>query len=289
MSELPLVSVVIPAYNAARYLEEAVRSVLEQTITDLEVIVVNDGSTDDTSAVARRIADPRVRVIDRPNGGVSRARNTGIEAARGTYIALLDADDTMLPDNLEVKITALETAGADWVFSDIWRCDAEMQPLGPPEQGADDDVLRPILTGRGSPVPGISSNLLVHRRCFDGGIRFDPALSNAADQDMVLALGRAHSCKRVPRPLAKYRTLPGSMSRNVALFQKDHLYLFAKAQATGLLDDPAFRRLCMANAYWTIGGSWWKNARSPFKAIPWLLRAVIKRPVLMFRPILGRP
>ncbi|MBX2973827.1 MAG: glycosyltransferase [Flavobacteriales bacterium] len=289
MSTSPLVSVIMPAYNAAPYIEEAIRSVLTQTLGDLELIVVNDGSTDGTGAVARTIADPRVRVIDQPNGGVSRARNTGIDGARGTYIALLDADDTMLPENLRTKTTALEAAGADWVFGDVWRCDAEMRPLGDPEQGTDGDVVRTTLMGRGTAVPGISSNLLVHRRCFDGGIRFDPQLSNAADQDMVLALGRAHKWTRVPVALSKYRTLSTSMSRNVALYQKDHLYLFAKAAASGLLDDAAFRRRCLANAYWAIGGSWWKNAGSPAKAVPWLFRAVLMRPALVLRPVLGRP
>ena len=129
MSGHPLVSVVMPAYNAAPYIEEAIRSALSQSWSNLEVVVVNDGSKDDTAILARAIGDDRVRVIDRANGGVSNARNTGVDAAHGEFIAFLDADDALHPRAIEFKMDALQRAGADWAYSDMWTCDSQLLSL----------------------------------------------------------------------------------------------------------------------------------------------------------------
>jgi glycosyltransferase involved in cell wall biosynthesis len=282
----PLISIIIPAYNAERWIIQAIHSVQAQTEQDWELIVVNDGSKDETSTVVRSAEDPRITVIDKANAGVSAARNTGIELAKGTYIAFLDADDAMLaPKSLHTKLEVMRTAQVDWVFSDMWQCDAEMHPVLH-EKGTDGDVVRTILSGRGIGIPGISSNIMAHRRCFDAGVRFDVHLSNAADQDIALSLASAFTYRRVPEPLNGYRVLAGSMSRNIALYEKDHLYLFAKAERNGMLTDRAFRRYALANAFWAIGGSWWKKARKPMKAMPWFMRALIRRPALLLRPFL---
>ena len=101
-----LISVVIPAYNATATLAETLRSALRQTHAELEVIVVDDGSKDGTRAMAESFAaeDPRVRVISKANAGVAAARNTGIDAARGDFIAPLDADDLWHPDKLRLQL-----------------------------------------------------------------------------------------------------------------------------------------------------------------------------------------
>src|SRR5262249_23742907 len=104
---MPEVSVVIPSYNSAKYLRDAVDSVLKQTFRDFEVVVVDDGSTDDTQAVICRYVSS-VRYIRQDNSGVADARNRGIEASRGHYIAFLDADDTWLKHKLEVQLTELK-------------------------------------------------------------------------------------------------------------------------------------------------------------------------------------
>src|ERR1700749_83796 len=101
-----LVSVIMPAYNSGRYLAESVRSVQAQTFGGWELVVVDDGSTDDTGEVARRLAeaDARVRYVRRPNGGQAAARNTGLAEARGRLVAFLDADDLWLPEKLEAQM-----------------------------------------------------------------------------------------------------------------------------------------------------------------------------------------
>jgi glycosyltransferase involved in cell wall biosynthesis len=124
-SASPLVSVIVPAYNAAAWLGDAVASLRAQTLTDIEIIVIDDGSSDGTLALAHTLArgDPRVRVLarDKASGGPSRARNDGMRGARGRFIALLDADDVAVPTRLEHAVAAMELTGARFAFADMQR------------------------------------------------------------------------------------------------------------------------------------------------------------------------
>ena len=104
----PRVSVIIPAYNQAQYLGEAIRSVLAQTFTNFELIVVDDGSTDSTASIVTKYKDPRLHYINQINKGLPEARNTGIAAAMGEYLAFLDADDIYHKDKLEVQVPVLD-------------------------------------------------------------------------------------------------------------------------------------------------------------------------------------
>lgn len=112
---MPRLSVILPAYNAERYLEKAVRSVLDQAFSDWELILVDDGSRDGTGALCDRLAgeDSRVQVIHQENGGLSAARNAGITAAAGEYLAFLDADDYLAPAAYEKLFAALDETGSD--------------------------------------------------------------------------------------------------------------------------------------------------------------------------------
>jgi glycosyltransferase involved in cell wall biosynthesis len=284
----PEVSVIIPAYNAGRWIGDAIRSVQAQTLADWEMIVVDDGSDDDTAAVVNSFADPRIRLARQPNSGVSTARNAGLERARGRYISILDADDAMEPENLALRVAAIKEHGVDWVFSDLAVCNGDLQPAGEVIVGADDGLLERILLGIRPGMPGLGSNLLADRKCFESDVRFDPQLSNAADQDMAIQLAMRFRYHRVPLPLIRYRTTPGSMSRNVALFQHDHLRMFRKARENGLLDDRRFRNTCMAKVYWAIGGSWWLLAHRRVKAVPWFLKAFFTWPAIVLRPLRKR-
>ncbi len=110
-NSIPRVSVVIPLYQTERYIGEAVGSVLAQTYSDFEVLVIDDGSRDDGPSIVGRIADPRIRLIRQSNRGLAGARNTGIREARGKYIAFLDADDRWYPTKLARHVALLDARG----------------------------------------------------------------------------------------------------------------------------------------------------------------------------------
>lgn len=114
----PSVSVVMPAFNAAPHIRQSIQSILDQTYKDWELIVVDDGSVDDTFAIASSFSDARVRCLRRENGGQAAARNTGIKNAAGKVIAFLDADDLWLPEKLALQIDVLRRTDADVIYSD---------------------------------------------------------------------------------------------------------------------------------------------------------------------------
>lgn len=115
----PLVSVIMPAYNAERFLEDAIRSVMAQSVTDWELLVLDDGSTDATAAIAANLAqqDSRIRFLpNEVNMGVAKTRNRGFDLCRGQYVALLDSDDIWLPEKLEKQLALAQNTGADILY-----------------------------------------------------------------------------------------------------------------------------------------------------------------------------
>jgi glycosyltransferase involved in cell wall biosynthesis len=120
---MPEVSVVVPIYNVAEYLPKCIESILAQTYPDYELILVNDGSKDDSPVIAEEYAkkDSRIRVIHKPNGGLSDARNEGMKYASGKYISFIDSDDFIEPDMLEQCVSAMHAADADMVIFDYYQ------------------------------------------------------------------------------------------------------------------------------------------------------------------------
>ena len=123
MGPLPRISVVVPMYNVEGYLAPCLESLAAQTVDDFEAVMVDDGSTDGTAAIAREFAakDPRFRLVTQENGGLSKARNTGIEDAHGEFIAFLDSDDLLPPNAYELLLTALEETGSDFASGNVQR------------------------------------------------------------------------------------------------------------------------------------------------------------------------
>lgn len=128
----PLVSIVVPVYNAERYLKQSVDSIIDQDFQDFEVICVNDGSTDSSLEMlhAYEECDARIRVVSQANGGLSAARNTGIEHSRGKYIAFLDSDDWLTPDMLSTVVAIAEENNSEIVIFDYWLYDDPTGELG---------------------------------------------------------------------------------------------------------------------------------------------------------------
>jgi glycosyltransferase involved in cell wall biosynthesis len=209
----PLVSAVVPAYNAARTLRAAVESILLQTVGDIEVIVVDDGSGDDTAGVARAIGDPRVRLVSQANGGASAARNAGIRSARGRYVAFLDADDLWLPEKLERQLAALRRhpdvhavhCGATYVDDDL-----RVLSVRPCRRWR--DALLDVLLFEN--LPAFPSSVLVRRDKLEERA-FDSSLALLEDWDLAIYAARHWNLQPVEDALTLYRVHPANRSRDV--------------------------------------------------------------------------
>ncbi len=138
-----LVSIIVPIYNVEKYLEETLGSVLKQTYTNWELILIDDGSPDRSVEIAKKfLDDQRIKLISQTNQGVSVARNNGMKACKGTYIAFLDADDIWEVDKLEKQIKVLEASPEiGWVFSDMQAFDDESGELTELAVGNDENIL----------------------------------------------------------------------------------------------------------------------------------------------------
>ena len=211
----PLVSVIISAYNVAPFIHQAVQSVLAQTVSDLEVIVVDDGSTDETAEVVRSIQDSRLRLLRTPNCGLPSAQNTGIEAARGEFVAFLDGDDFWSPNMLERHLQFhQQRLEADLVFSLSCVVDEHGRELGvmKPWRG-DQWSFAEILIE--NPI-GNGSSVTIRRAALDQAGPFDESLRAGNDLDMWLRLSRLRPGNVVclPEVLVRYRRRPGQLTRN---------------------------------------------------------------------------
>lgn len=204
------VTVVIPTRNRAGTLVRTLATVLAQRDVDLEVLVVDDGSTDDTAGRLAAVGDARLRVVrhDRP-AGVAAARNRGIAAAEGTWVATLDDDDLWRDDKLAAQLRSVRETGRVWGYAGavhflpgpaLWRLDPPPRPDVAAERLPHDNV-----------VPAGASNVVVRRDVLDDVGRFDPALHHMADWDLWLRLIESGPPAVVDRYLLAYRLHEGNM------------------------------------------------------------------------------
>lgn len=225
----PLVSVVIPAFNCAAYLEETLGSVAGQTLGDFEVVVVDDGSTDGTKELLDRLAEPRLRVVAQDRRGPAAARNRGIELARGRYIAFLDADDLWEPDKLELQVQFMEHAPqvglcfTDWTWLqappgvpsafEAARSSLARLPVKPAGMGwvvtsaslFADYLLR-------GPIPCWTSTVMVRRSTLALAGLFDEHLRGDEDTHLWLRLVKTAPVGYLRRVLARRRARPASVT-----------------------------------------------------------------------------
>lgn len=208
---MPKVSVIVPAYNPGPYLDEAIQSVIAQTFTDWECIVVDDGSTEDLSPVEKM--DPRVRLIRQPNRGVSAARNNAIMNSTGEFIAFLDADDLFLPTKLEKQIEVMKgDPEIGYCHTSFRRVDAASADLGPGYECFASGTCTEMLE-RGGFLCGTS---VVSRRAIAVAGLFDPLLRSAEDYDLALRVARFFRTAHLPEELYLYRQLGASASADWA-------------------------------------------------------------------------
>lgn len=201
--EQGLVTVVMPCYNAAEYIAEAIDSVLHQSYPHVELIVVDDGSTDDSVAVVQRYQE-RLRLIQQPNKGASAARNRGIVSGTGEYLAFLDADDFWHPDFLARMIEALRSSDAVLAYCGwqiIERDGRGHAPFIPPDYENERKHYSLLSNASLWPIHGM---LTFRRVVMDVGM-FDEGLPACEDYDLWLRLAMHHRIVRVPASLAHYR------------------------------------------------------------------------------------
>lgn len=212
-NSVPLVSVILPVHNGERFLAAALDSLLAQTWRDMEIVVIDDGSTDDTGSILRSYAvrERRVRVITQPKLGLVSALNRGLTAARGRFAARLDADDVALPKRLEKQIAYLyANPHMAAVGSQIIIIDADGRVLRRGYYPVGEDVCRRYLATRGAPVchPAVTFRTDAVRAV--GGYR--DAYRHAEDLDLWLRLGGVGSIDNLPEILLHYRLHDGNAS-----------------------------------------------------------------------------
>jgi glycosyltransferase involved in cell wall biosynthesis len=277
---MPKVSVIIPAYNAMNYLPKAVESVLAQTFTDFEVLIIDDGSLDGIQQWAAQITDPRVSLISQPNQGVSVARNTGINRAQGEYVAFLDADDFWSAAKLEKQVACL-AAHPSVGLVDTWITLANEQGEALGEVAttyAAGDVRKQLLETN---LLNCGSTPLVRRCCFETVERFDPNLRFGEDWEMWTRIASHYTFAVIEEPLTFYRQHPGNTSKQFQQILPDLSLVIEKnfqavPEALAYLKSRAYGRVNLYVA--------WKALESQDyqEAIAFSLKALKRYPQLIF-------
>ncbi|MDR7521381.1 MAG: glycosyltransferase [Armatimonadota bacterium] len=210
MSRSPLVSVIMPVYNAAETIEEAVQSLLQQTYSDLEIIVVDDGSTDASISLIERYHDPRIRIVRQEHCGIVRTRNTGCAQARGTYLAVMDSDDVAHEGRIAAQVKFLERQpdvgllgtharfvhddGREWLFT-------------PP---VEDRALRRYLLWDN---PFVHSSVMFRRQAFEETGGYTEGIVANEDYRLWIRMARNWRLGMIPQVLLTYRVRGTSASR----------------------------------------------------------------------------
>lgn len=215
------VSIVVPTFNRANVIERALRSILKQTYSDYEVIVVDDGSTDDTESVVAAMEDTRIRYISLPeNQGVAHARNVGIQEAQYDYIAFLDSDDEWLPDKLRLQMNEMERLGDEYgmVYCRMagWLRDGSARFVCPvleyKRAVLEGNIFQPLLLRNVIGTPA----MLVRRECLKETGGFKEALHCLEDWELILRLAKHSKIGFVDKILVEVHKSEGSVTTNMA-------------------------------------------------------------------------
>ena len=286
-----LVSVVIPAYNAAAFIDETLASALNQTYRNLEVIVVDDGSSDNTAEIVAAVAarDSRVRLLRQPNRGVAAARNLGIEHSQGAFVAPLDADDLWSPDKIARQITAMHEAGPRVGMVYAWSLVIDVASRILPRSGTAyhycGDVVPYLIMhnfiGNGS-TPLLRRDAVLEMGGYDPSLK---ASGGEGAEDLMLYLNIAERYKvaLVPAFLIGYRVGPFSMSNNAWQMNHGHDLVLETMQARHpQLPNRIFRWSSSRSCFFNSGMS---LRRGMFvSAVLLLARALARDPAFVLEP-----
>jgi glycosyltransferase involved in cell wall biosynthesis len=273
----PKVSVVIPNYNYARYVGEAIESVLAQTYRDFEIIVINNGSTDNSIEVLKKYED-RIRCFTQENQGQSGARNRGIQESRGEWIAFLDADDVWLPTKLEQQVPLFSDPKVGIVYCGVQVTDAELKTVRTIIPDSRGDLLKKFALGASAVIVGGESTAVIRKKCFDELGLFDRELSICGGWDMYRRICCRYTVEVVREALMKYRVHGSNAHGRVDIFEHDVLLRLDK-----MFKDPNaqtiqhLKRQSYGQSYLLLSGSC-LHAKRPFLAIKYAFWAVLHWP-----------
>jgi glycosyltransferase involved in cell wall biosynthesis len=259
LNETPLVSVIIPNYNYAQYLSYTVESVLAQTYQNIEIIVVDDGSKDNSLEVLGRYKD-RIIVIPQSNAGVAAARNTGIERSRGDYLAFLDADDIWKEDKIARQIDIfLNDPSIGMVHVGVEEIDSGGTVLARRFDGMKGWVAKDLLLLNKPVILGGGSGFMVSKRaCGDVG-GFDPRLSTSADWEFCYRISNKYQVGFIENPLILYRIHDSNMHNNVDAMERDVRLSFEKVFDQQGEDLKAIKTTAYGNFHLMLAGSYLHN------------------------------
>lgn len=207
-----LISIIIPSYNSALYLPEAIQSALSQSYRDIELIVVNDGSTDNTHEIIQQYLD-KIIYIKKKNGGPASARNLGIAHSKGEYIAFLDADDLWLPDKLEKQLAKItESPDGSFVYTGFTNFDDQNGTMLP---GAPDTPAGMLFDRLLVESVILLSTVLLRRDVLLEAGCFDADLQTAEDTNLWLKIARSHRIEVIPEVLVQRRLHGNNISHRI--------------------------------------------------------------------------
>ena len=269
-------SVVIPAYNAEQWIERTVDSALAQSMTDREVIVVDDGSTDRTADLLRRYGSA-ITLLEQENAGVAAARNAGCRVASSDHLAFLDADDVWEPGKLARQMAVFEEDPAlVLVHCGVVMIDAEDQPLdGTIIRGMRGAVHRNLLLQE-AVISGGGSGAVYARWAFESVGGFDERFSTSADWYLWLRITSLGPVAMVDEPLLRYRIHDSNMHANVDAERTDMFRGIREA----INDDPVAASVAnraLAKCHRTIAGGYW-NKRRLLRFLWHFVAAVVREP-----------
>lgn len=257
----PLVSVIIPNFNYARYLPVAIDSVLAQTYPKFEIIVIDDGSSDDSEAVLQSYGD-RVRWVSQQNQGVSAARNLGVQETRGELLAFLDADDCWFPAKLEKQLQRFLDDDVGLVHCGVEEIDSEGNHLRFSLEGQEGWVATELLLFKRAVILGGGSGQMVWRSEFEAVGGFDTSLSTSADWDFFYRLATRKRVGFIPTPLVKYRVHGTNMHTNIRAMEHDMLIGYEKAFSCNTAARSELRRRCYGNLHMMLAGSFFRAGQT---------------------------
>ncbi|OKH33364.1 glycosyl transferase family A [[Phormidium ambiguum] IAM M-71] len=245
---MPLISVIIPVYNGEKTIQETIESVLNQTFSDLELIIINDGSQDATLDVVSHIRDERLKVFSYPNAGVAESRNRGISLAKGDYISFIDADDLWTKDKLESQLKALQENPQSAVAYSWTKCideSGEMSRRGSHISVTGNVYAKLLLID----FIENGSNPLIRRQALTEIGNFDRSVVPSEDRDMWLRLAASYDFVCVPTAQILYRQLSNSASANVVKQEVASLKAIEKAFTQAPASLQHLKKHSIANIY----------------------------------------